>query len=95
MDIKLIKAPGRGTVEILRKRSGVPWNEEKPGAIGLIQGKIIEMICASDIAEKATDVVVTDIRGSCPQNMVMLAVIGDLASVEESLIQIRRASEGR
>ena len=63
-------------------------------AIGLVQGKIIDMIVASDIAEKAVGVTVEDIKGSCPQNMVLLALFGDTASVESALQKIRAATEG-
>ena len=69
---------------------------EKPDAIGLVQGRMIEMICAADVAEKAVGVTVEDIRGNCPQNMILLAVFGDTASVEAALDEIeRRAKEGK
>lgn len=29
------------------------------------------MVCAADVAEKAVGVTVEDIRGSCPQNMIL------------------------
>lgn len=59
-------------------------------AIGLVQGRMIEMIVAADVAEKAVGVTVEDIRGSCPQNMVLLAIFGDTASVESALSEIKR-----
>lgn len=62
-------------------------------AIGLVQGRMIEMVCAADIAEKAVGVTVEDIRGSCPQNMILLAIFGDTASVESALSQIKRGLE--
>ncbi len=57
--------------------------------MGLVQGKLIEMVCASDIAEKAVGVTVEDIRGTCPQNMIMLAIFGDVASVTAAIEQIK------
>lgn len=59
-------------------------------AVGLIQGRIIEMVCAADVAEKAVGVTVEDIKGSCPQNMIMLAIFGDTASVEAAMEEIRQ-----
>ena len=59
-------------------------------AVGLIQGKMIEMIVAADIAEKAVGVTVEDIRGSCPQNMILLAIFGDTASVESAIKEIKQ-----
>lgn len=98
MDIRIIKSPSQGTIDILlrRKGSGAAAQMERPDAIGLVQGKMIEMICAADVAEKAVGVTVEDIRGSCPQNMILLAIFGDTASVEAALDEIeRRAKEGR
>ena len=57
---------------------------------------MIEMVCAADVAEKAVGVTVEDIRGNCPQNMILLAIFGDTASVEAAMDEIRRREkEGR
>ena len=41
-------------------------------------------------------VTVEDIRGNCPQSMIMLAIFGDTASVEAAIDEIRRREkEGR
>ncbi|MBM7712330.1 BMC domain-containing protein [Enterococcus xiangfangensis] len=92
MDCRIIKTPGEGTLAILnrRKGSGPKAALEVSDAVGLVQGKLIEMVCAADIAEKAVGVTVEDIRGSCPQNMIMLAIFGDTASVESALDEIKR-----
>lgn len=58
-------------------------------AIGLVQGKLIDMIYAADIAEKAVGVTVEDIRGTCPQHMVLIGIFGDTASVEAALNEIK------
>lgn len=96
MDFKIIKSPSRGTVEILRRRkgSGSQTELEDVDAIGLVQGKLIEMIVAADIAEKTVGVTVEDIRGSCPQNMILLAIFGDTASVEEAIRKIKEGVSG-
>ena len=86
MDVRVIKAPSEGTMEIIRSRSGRRWGADfRPAALGLVQGKLIEMVVASDIAEKTAGIVVSDIRGNCPQNMIMLAIAGDTAEVMECL----------
>lgn len=92
MDVRIIQSPSEGTFAILNRRKGSgPGNKmEMPGAIGLVQGKLIEMVCAADVAEKAVGVTVEDIRGSCPQNMIMLAIFGDVASVKAALDEIVR-----
>ncbi len=93
MDIRIIKSPSAGTMEILKHRIGFGMEESIAYAdtVGLVQGKLIDMICAADIAEKAVGVTVRDVRGSCPQNMVLLALFGDTASVEAALEQIKAA----
>nr|WP_207742345.1 BMC domain-containing protein [Clostridium tepidum] len=62
---------------------------ESVDAIGLVQGKLIDMIYAADIAEKAVGVTVEDIRGICPQHMVLLGIFGDTSSVESALDEIK------
>lgn len=96
MDIRIIKSPSAGTVDILLRRKGSDRNTLPPctDAIGLVQGKMLDMVVAADIAEKAVGVTVEDIRGSCPQNMILLAIFGDTASVESALAQIRQEVQG-
>lgn len=96
MDFHIIKSPSKGTIDILMRRKGSTGKELPPygvDAVGLVQGKMIEMVVASDIAEKATGVTVEDIKGSCPQNMILLAIFGDTAAVEDAMESIRRQME--
>jgi len=98
MEIRIIKSPSPGTIDILLRRRGGSSRKQFPhgaDAVGLIQGRMIEMIVAADIAEKATGVTVEDIKGSCPQNMILLAILGDTASVEEAVRKIREQMENR
>jgi hypothetical protein len=91
MEFQIIKSPSTGTLDILKRRmgTGVSINTICVDAVGLVQGRMIEMICAADIAEKAVGVTVEDIRGSCPQNMIMIAIFGDTASVESAIEEIK------
>jgi ethanolamine utilization microcompartment shell protein EutS len=93
MEFRIIKAPTASTLDILKKRMGTGTIEDVRdiSAVGLVQGRMIDMICAADIAEKAVDVTVTDIRGSCPQNMIMIAILGDTASVESAIEEIKNS----
>jgi len=92
MDIRIIKSPSRGTLDILKHRinNGAVDQLDCVDAVGLVQGKLIDMVCAADVAEKAVGVTVCDVRGSCPQNMILLAIFGDTASVEAALRQIEQ-----
>lgn len=92
MEFRIIKSPSQGTIDILMKRAGTgaaSLSGISIDAIGLIQGRLIDMIWAADMAEKAVGVTVTDIRGSCPQNMILLALFGDTASVEAAIEAIQ------
>ena len=91
MEFRIIKSPTVGTIDILMRRMGPGVSKDTicVDAVGLVQGKMIEMIYAADIAEKAVGVTVEDIRGSCPQNMIMIAIFGDTESVESAIQEIK------
>lgn len=95
MEYRIIKSPSKAAVDILlrRKGSGPSTAIEHFDAVGLVQGRMIDMVCAADIAEKAVGVTVEDIRGSCPQNMILLAIFGDTSSVETAIEEIRRIEQ--
>ncbi|MDZ5016547.1 BMC domain-containing protein [Clostridium perfringens] len=98
MDFRIIKSPSEGTIDILKRRMGVNCKTDlnNTDAVGLVQGRMIEMIYAADIAEKAVGVTVEDIRGSCPQNMILIAIFGDTASVESAINEIKiKMEEGK
>jgi len=91
MDIRIIKSPSKGTLDILMRRKGSSLTvvPDSVDAIGLVQGKLIDMVVAADIAQKSVGVTVEDIKGSCPQNMILLAIFGDTAAVEQALSDIK------
>ena len=93
MEFKVIKSPSQGALDIVLKRAGIKIDKKSsgPDAIGLVQGRIIDMVVAADLAQKIVDVTVCDVKGSCPQNMVLLALLGDTASVEAAMAAIRES----
>lgn len=93
MDIRLIKAPSPATLDIIKNRSRLKI-ATNPGALGLVQGKLIDMTVASDIAYKTSGVEVIDVRGSCPQNMIMIAIVGDMEEVKVALKSIEEKNKG-
>lgn len=96
MDYRIIQSPSEGALEILKRRMGFSSTSIKGrelddcDAVGLIQGKLIDMVFVADLAEKAAGITAVDIRGSCPQNMVLLALFGDTASVETAMSDIKQ-----
>ncbi|WHY79525.1 BMC domain-containing protein [Neobacillus sp. WH10] len=95
MEFRIIKSPSEGTIDIIMRRigTGITKKMDCIDAVGLVQGRMIEMIFAADIAEKAVGVTVADVRGSCPQNMILIAIFGDTSSVEAAMHEIKRKSE--
>ena len=97
--IRLISHPSPGVFEFLRQRAGVGGKKvfaeaEIPfTAVGLIQGKLIDMIAAADVAEKAANVSVFDLRGLCPQHITMIGIFGDIADVKASIAAIELAED--
>ena len=89
MNDRIIYSPSAGTLDLLRRRSGEKQDLSGCDAVGLVQGRLIDMVYAMDIAEKAAGVFALDVRGSCPQNMIMIAIYGDTASVEEAIKEIK------
>ena len=91
MEYRIIKSPSQGTVDLLFRRKGsapsVPL--ENYDAVGFVQGRMIDMVVAADIADKAAGVFVEDIKGHCPQNLIMIAIFGDTASVEAAIKDIQ------
>jgi hypothetical protein len=91
MEYRIIKSPSKGTIDILFRRKGSASNISigNYDAVGLVQGRLIDMVFAADIAEKAAGVVVEDIKGHCPQNLIMIAIFGDTASVEAAIKDVQ------
>ena len=84
--IQFIKSPSPGTMAILaRRRTGNPDAHPKPGAVGLVQGALADMITAADVAEKAAQVEVEEIRGVCPQHVTLIGIFGEIADVDAAL----------
>ena len=94
---QIISQPSPGVFEFLRQRVGAVGKKifaeaEVPfTAVGLVQGKVLDMIAAADVAEKAADVRVFDLKGICPQHVTMIGIFGDIADVEASIEAIERA----
>lgn len=91
--IQIISHPGPGVFDILMSRMGSGPKkmlvDANFSAVGLVQGKLVDMMVAADIAEKAADVQVYDLKGSCPQHLTMIGIFGDIAAVKASVEAIQ------
>ena len=97
LSTQVISHPAPGVFEFLRQRVGAVGKKifaeaEVPfTAVGLVQGKVLDMIAAADVAEKAADVRVFDLKGICPQHITMIGIFGDIADVEAGITAIEQA----
>lgn len=95
--MQTISHPSPGVFEFLRQRVGAVGKKvfaeaEVPfTAVGLVQGKVVDMIAAADVAEKAASVRVFDLKGICPQHITMIGIFGDIADVKASMAAIEQA----
>ena len=94
LSTQLISHPGPGVVEMLMSRMGATAKKTVEvvnfNAVGLVQGRLVDMMLAADVAEKAAAVHVFDLKGSCPQHLTMIGIFGDIAAVKASLDAISR-----
>lgn len=94
MNIKFIDKISNGTLRILHRR--VTDNkvkeiieQDKVTTVGICDGNIADVLVASDIAEKASNVIVSEISGVCPQHIVCIAIFGNTAAVKTALSAIK------
>ena len=95
VNTQFITQPGPGVIDILLARMG-PSAKKTLGvldfsAVGLVQGKLLDMMAAADVAEKAADVQVFDLKGTCPQHLTMIGIFGDIAAVRTALDAVGNA----
>ena len=95
MKIKFINNISSGTLGILsRKVEDIRVKDlieqNKVSAVGLCQGDIADMLTASDIAEKSSNVIVGEVSGNCPQHIICLGIFGDTASVKTALATVEK-----
>lgn len=98
MRIEIIRAPSASFLEMLLNNVRPPERKrlegERWGAIGLVQGKLINLYWSADVAEKAGNVLTVLVMGNCPQHIQMLAIAGQEAGVEAALAAIKSKRRG-
>jgi ethanolamine utilization microcompartment shell protein EutL len=94
--MELINAPTENTIRRLCRRMLFLKQEERSeiaskrwGAVALIQGPVAEIFAAADKAEKSANVVVQEIVGNCPQQIVVMAIFGDTSAVQAAIKAIK------
>lgn len=94
LTIKILNSPSKGTMRIRQckvcdDQIKEMLQDEKVRAIGLVQGSVADVIMAPDVAEKASNVEISEINGNCPQHITMIGIFGDIAAVNEAINAIK------
>lgn len=92
--IRIMNTVSPGTQDIIRSRvRNKDLSQhlfQETSSLAVIHTDVCDMIYASDLAQKASDVSVFEIPGSCPQHMACLGILGDVAAVETAVSKIRK-----
>lgn len=91
--IHIMNTVSPGTQDIIRSRVRRDIHKDlfqENSSLAVLHGDVCDMIYASDVAQKAADVTVFEIPGSCPQHMTCLGILGDVAAVETAVAKIRK-----
>lgn len=95
--VEIINAPTKNTVELLSRRADadlrVHLDSTLWDALALVSDGLVSLFAYADIAEKAADVFVVEIRGTCPQHVSMLAIFGSTSAVNAAVNAIVAYSE--
>ena len=100
LSYRFINSPSMITRKILTRRMLIGKAPEEGesiefsswGAVLLVQGLMTEMFGAVDVGTKTSPVIATEIIGNCPQHVVTMAFIGNVADVKQVLSALK--SEG-
>lgn len=98
LTIQVIRSPSKGTIRILSRKIHdeqikAMLQENRADAVGLIQGPLADMIVAGNIAEKAANVEIAELMGTCPQHITVIGIFGETSAVLEAAKAVRDWSE--
>ncbi len=94
MKYAIIDRPSQGTKNIIARKAFDKRMQDavlntKVEAIGICQGMVLEIVVASDVAEKAADVLAGELNGSCPNHMTCLVFLGTTMAVKAAMNAIK------
>jgi hypothetical protein len=94
MNSRIINAPRPDVLRMLERRMPREAREELKAhsfnAVGLVQASIPNLFHFADIAQKASNVFVTELTGNCPQHITTLAVFGETSAVRTALTAVEK-----
>lgn len=86
MKKRIINAPSREVLDMIKRKmpsdSRARLQNRTVDAIGLIMVSIPDLYFYADLANKSSNVVISEVFGSCPQHVTTLAVFGETSAVQ-------------
>lgn len=98
MTFEIVDKPAPATLNIIQrkildKRVQEAVQEGRVEALGICQGTVLEVVVASDIAEKASGVIAGELNGTCPNHITCLVFVGSTSAVKSAMDAVRRKYE--
>ncbi len=98
MNARIINAPQPDVLQMLQRRMpphGRAWmREHRVDAVGLMQVSVTDLFFFADVAQKAADVFIVEVFGTCPQHVTTLAVMGETSAVRMAMETIQATPDG-
>jgi ethanolamine utilization microcompartment shell protein EutS len=92
---RLVVKPAKALLEVLKSRlrpkSASDFNEV--GALLLIQGAVVDVLAAIDVATKASNVKAAEVVGNCPQQLNTVVFWGSVSDVKQALSALKEWGE--
>ena len=98
MTFVIIDKPAAATQGIvyrktIDKRVREAIDQGRVEALGICQGTVQEVVVASDVAEKAAEVIAGELNGTCPNHITCLVFVGSTSAVKNAMDAIRHRME--
>jgi len=88
---RLVVKPTEALLEVLRSRlrPHVAEDFSGVGALLLIQGAVVDVLAAIDVATKASNVKASEVVGNCPQQLNAVVFWGSVSDVKQALSALK------
>ncbi|AER65950.1 microcompartments protein [Thermovirga lienii DSM 17291] len=88
---RLVVKPTEALLEVLksRLRPRVVKDFNGAGALLLIQGAVVDVLAAIDVATKASNVKASEVVGNCPQQLNTVVFWGSVSDVKQALSALK------
>lgn len=95
MNSRIINGPRPDVIRMLERRMPKEAREDLHtrsfNSVGLVQASVPNLFYYADVAQKASNVLVAELTGNCPQHITTLAVFGETSAVKTALSAIENS----